>query len=193
MKRKTATILWFVLALSASLQGAEIVIGEQEIEIIGKYLLVPVNKKISAQAFKGEDKAMQQQLDVTVDGVLVHSPSIDLAHKKSEISFWGQLDMSEYVGKKARLRMWVLNEKAKNAVPADTKALAMIDTGNKPRGREPLYQERLRPQLRFSQMRGWNNDTNGMLYYGGEYHLFWQANPVGLAHANMYWGLESTE
>ena len=43
MKRTTVTILWFVLAMSASLRGAEIVIGEQEIEIEGKYLLVPVD------------------------------------------------------------------------------------------------------------------------------------------------------
>lgn len=176
------------MGVSLSLQAAEYVIKEREIEIKGRYLLIPVNKKITVQAFKGEDKAMQQQLDVFVDGVLVHSPSVDLAHTESDISFWGQLDMSEYVGEKARLRMWVLNEKAKNAVPTDTQALAMIDTGDQPRGREPLYRETLRPQLRFSQMRGWNNDTNGMLYYDGEYHLFWQANPVGLAHANMYWG-----
>ena len=188
MKRKAATILWFVLGLSISLQAAEFVIKEREIEIKGRYLLVPVNKKITPQAFKGEDKAMQQQLDVFVDGVLVHSPSVDLAHTEGDISFWGQLDMSEYVGKQARLRMWVLNEKARRAVPADTQALVMIDTGDQPRGREALYRETLRPQLRFSQMRGWNNDTNGMLYYEGEYHLFWQANPVGLAHANMYWG-----
>ena len=171
-----------------SLQAAEFVIKEREIKVTGKYLLIPTNKKMTTQAFKGEAKAMQQQLDVYVDGVLVHSPSVDLAHKRSDIAFWGQLDMSEYVGKKATLRMWVLNEAAKQAVPADTQALALIDTGKKARGREPLYREKLRPQLRFSQMRGWNNDTNGMLYYGGEYHLFWQANPVGLGHANMYWG-----
>jgi len=170
------------------LQGADRVIGEREIEIKGKYLLVPVSKTITTCAFRGHDRAMQEQLDVFVDGVLVHSPSVDLAHSEDDISFWGQLDMSEYVGKRVRLRMWVLNSKAKRAIPADTEALAMVDSGDQPRGKNPLYKESLRPQLRFSQMRGWNNDSNGMLYYGGEYHLFWQANPVGLGHANMYWG-----
>jgi len=177
-----------LLTTAVSLQAAELVIAEREIEIKGKYLLVPVSKRITPSAFKGEDVAMQQQLDVYVDGVLVHSPSIDLAHRPGDISFWGKLDLSEYVGKRARLCMRVLNEKAKAAVPADTRALAMIDTGDELYGREPLYREKLRPQLRFSQMRGWNNDTNGMLFYDGEYHLFWQANPVGLAHDNMYWG-----
>ena len=188
MMCKTVTILLFVMTMSVFLQAADIVINEQEIEVKGKYLLLPINKKTSPCAFRGEATTMQQQLDVFVDGVLVHSPSLDLAHQENDIAFWGQLDMSEYIGKKARLRMRVLNQKAKRAIPADTKALAMIDTGDQPRGVDPLYQESLRPQLRFSQMRGWNNDTNGMLYYDGEYHLFWQANPVGLEHANMYWG-----
>ena len=52
----------------------------------------------------------------------------------------------------------------------------------------PLYDEPIRPQFHLSQQRGWNNDPNGMVYYDGEYHLFWQCNPVGLGHANMYWG-----
>lgn len=173
-------------AFATPLQAAELVVGEREIAVEGNYLLVPVSKKITPSAFKG--RALQEQLDVRVDGVLLHSPSIDLAHSEDDIAFWGQLDMSEYVGKKAELRMWVLNEKAKKAIPADSKALDLISTGNEPRGSEPLYREKLRPQLHFSQMRGWNNDTNGMLYYSGEYHLFWQANPVGNGHANMYWG-----
>jgi len=37
-------------------------------------------------------------------------------------------------------------------------------------------------------MRGWNNDPNGMCYYDGQYHFFWQCNPAGRGWANMYWG-----
>ena len=44
---------------------------------------------------------------------------------------------------------------------------------------------RLRPQLRFSQQRGWNNDPNGMVYHEGECHFFWQSNP--LIERNMSW------
>jgi fructan beta-fructosidase len=187
-KRIAPTSILLLLVVAGSLLASDLLIAERDIKVTGKYLLLPISKNPGPCAFRGEAKAMQQQLDVRVDGTLVHSPSLGLAHRPGDIAFWGQLDMSQYVGKTAHLRMRVLNENAKQAVPADSQALAMIDTGDQPRGEEPLYGEALRPQLRFSQMRGWNNDTNGMLYYDGEYHLFWQANPVGLDHANMYWG-----
>jgi len=56
------------------------------------------------------------------------------------------------------------------------------------RNLQPLYDESIRPQFHFSQKRGWGGDCNGMVYYDGEYHFFWQSNPVGLVWENMYWG-----
>jgi len=54
--------------------------------------------------------------------------------------------------------------------------------------RGPLYQEALRGQIHFSPKRGWNNDPNGLAYYKGEYHLFFQYNPYALKPGNMAWG-----
>ena len=45
-------------------------------------------------------------------------------------------------------------------------------------GQDSLYKETNRPQIHYTQRRGWNNDPNGLLYYDGEYHLFYQHNTV---------------
>lgn len=70
----------------------------------------------------------------------------------------------------------------------ESKALELITSSDELKTLQPLYDEPLRPQLRFSQRFGWNNDPNGMTYYEGEYHLFFQSNPFGIQWENMFWG-----
>lgn len=50
------------------------------------------------------------------------------------------------------------------------------------------YQEAHRPQLSYSPARNWMNDPNGLVYHDGEYHLFYQYNPNGIAWGDMSWG-----
>lgn len=50
------------------------------------------------------------------------------------------------------------------------------------------YDQSFRPQFHYTPAENWMNDPNGMVYYEGEYHLFYQYNPEGDQFGNMSWG-----
>src|SRR3954471_19456766 len=52
----------------------------------------------------------------------------------------------------------------------------------------PAYSEPYRPQFHFTPAQNWMNDPNGLVYYAGEYHLFFQYNPFGDTWGHMSWG-----
>lgn len=45
-----------------------------------------------------------------------------------------------------------------------------------------------RPILHYSVEKGWMNDPNGLLFFDGYYHLYYQFYPDGMKHGPMHWG-----
>ena len=50
------------------------------------------------------------------------------------------------------------------------------------------YDQPFRPQYHYSPKQHWTNDPNGLVYFEGEYHLFYQYNPFGETWGHMSWG-----
>jgi sucrose-6-phosphate hydrolase SacC (GH32 family) len=53
---------------------------------------------------------------------------------------------------------------------------------------QPAFDQPFRPQYHFSPREHWTNDPNGLVYFEGEYHLFFQYNPFGDEWGHMTWG-----
>ena len=166
--------LSFLLITFACLAPAtareDILIAEKTRQFVlqKKYLNFPV-----------KNEAKKRLIHLIVDGKVTREFSIELA--PDEPDFWVFLEVGAFKGKKATLRIDKYD-------PARAKGFDSVYQADTYIGEENVYREKLRPQLHFTSRRGWNNDSNGMVYYDGEYHLFYQHNPFGWNWGNMTWG-----
>lgn len=122
--------------------------------------------------------APKRRMRFMLEGRTVREFEIELSDGQAD--YWTYTDVAPFRGETLRIEV--------DRMPADSRALAAITLAEDLPDRPGLYRESLRPQFHFSPARGWTNDPNGLVYYDGEYHLFFQHNPYGVTWGNMTWG-----
>ena len=150
---------------------------KKTVELTNRYLHLPVR-----------DGARMALIHIAADGELAMEFVAELDGANPD--FWVYADMGEYVGRSVEISVQEAPEKlsAETKGEIDGDALKSLRQGDEPPEDERAYNESLRPQFHFSSYRGWNNDPNGLMFYKGEYHLFYQHNPFGWKWGNMHWG-----
>ena len=132
--------------------------AKREFQIEKRYLNLPI-----------KNGGPNRVVTLLVDGRTVLR--IDTALADGAPDWWAPMDVSAWRGKTGALQV--------DKLPEDSAALTAIEPIDAIKDAEDLYHEPLRGQFHFSPKRGWNNDPNGLVFFNGEYHFFFQHNPYG--------------
>jgi fructan beta-fructosidase len=151
----------------------EIVLSDTAFAALSESLFM-TNNLLNLPAKNG---AVMRRVTVTVGGSPVRDFNIELADGVPD--WWAFVDMSEFQGQTATISV--------NALSPGSTGLSSIVQTNGIVGATNLYTEILRPQTHFSTKRGWLNDANGMVYDHGQYHLYYQHDPLNWDGSGQKW------
>lgn len=96
----------------------------------------------------------------------------EVTRNEIEATFKGLID---------RVALW-------NKTLSDKEIITLSNVNTLEDGRPAYYSEKYRPQFHFSAKKNWLNDPNGLVYYDGVYHLFFQYMPPHRPGAYKDWG-----
>lgn len=137
---------------------------EVRMRISKRYLNIPISSSVERKIMTvSSDQKQQRKFDIRL--------------AVGEPDYWVFSDVTEFMNKSIMISC-LDNEQGLN----------LIYQSDEIAGQDSLYKEQNRSQFHFSSRRGWNNDPNGLVYYEGEYHLYYQHNPYGREWGNMHWG-----
>lgn len=134
------------------------------IKITKRYLNFPISQSVD-----------RGNMRFAINGKTERAFKIRLAAGDAE--YWVFSDVSQLKGKTITI-----------SYDGNEAGLSKIYQDDKIAGQDSMYHERNRPQYHFTTRRGWINDPNGLIFYEGEYHLFYQHNPYEREWENMSWG-----
>ena len=160
MRSTCKTLLIVCLLLSF---GFTALAGDISIKITKQYLNLPVSHSVD-----------RKKMSFEVNGKTERDFVIRLSN---EPEYWVFCDVTPLKGKTIKI-----------SYEGDSSGLEKIYQDDNIEGHENLYKEENRPQYHFTTRRGWINDPNGLVYYDGEYHLYYQHNPYERDWENMHWG-----
>ncbi|GAT33633.1 levanase/fructan beta-fructosidase [Terrimicrobium sacchariphilum] len=128
-----------------------------------RWLLVPSSRGVT-----------RHRVQIYEGGKLLHDFVSPLA--SAEVEWWAPIDLVSSLGRQITL------------TSEDETLFDLVRWTQERPSPCDLYREPLRPLFHFSCRQGWLNDPNGLVWYRGEYHLFYQHNPYFTDWGNMHWG-----